>query len=147
MRLFQAGLRESPTSEGFRLTLTEIEAQSGASVSLNRTENFPSGKSLSHFQKRLRPSEALLSFELGGKKSFLWVITQNTLNAYQIAGKASIQEAVLGFREAIETGHPDRGRSQQLYGMLLGGCALQKRSGPNGFSPWTTHCSSCRSPH
>jgi hypothetical protein len=60
--LLRIGLRKNPASDGFRLRLTEMEAQAGLGVSLNPTENIPSVASL-HFQHGLRASELLLSFD------------------------------------------------------------------------------------
>lgn len=121
VRLLREGLRKSPVSEALRLRLGEIEAQAGLRVSWNLAENFPGSESLPLFQKRLRPSEAFLSFWLGEKNSVLWVATRNASNVYLVAGKERIREEVQDFREAIVAGRPDiTAVSKKLYRTLFG---------------------------
>jgi CHAT domain-containing protein len=132
-RLLRAHLRKSPASDGLRLRLGEMEAQVGLAVSLNSNENFPSSESLILFQKRLRPSEAFLSFWLGEKSSVLWVTTRTTSNVYLEAGRKQIREEVANFRNAIVGGRPEREiQSEALYGTLFG----QLRQVEKGRPDW-----------
>jgi CHAT domain-containing protein len=133
VRLLRARLRKSSASDGLRLRLGEMEAKAGLGVSLNHTENFPSGESLTLFQTRLRPSEAFLSFWLGEKNSVLWVSTRNTSNVYLVAGRKQIRQEVQDFRNAIAGGRPElEAQSEQLYRTLFG----QLRQVEKGRPDW-----------
>lgn len=109
-----------------------MEARAGLAVPPNPTENFPSGESLTLFQKRLRPSEAFLSFWLGERNSVLWVTTRNTSNVYLVAGKRSIRQGVEDFRTAIVSGRPEMEKqSEQLYAMLFGQLRQAEKARPD----------------
>lgn len=119
--MLRAGHRKSALADSLRLRLTEMETQAGVGLDRNNGENFPTSDSLTHFQKRLRNSELLLSFELEPSGSYLWAVTRDSLSAYHLPPQRQIAEAVEGFRQAIESGGgsaADLGR--QLYRMLLG---------------------------
>lgn len=92
----------SQEAQRLQMRLTEIEAQAGLGSPLINAENFPTPDSLSHFCKRLRDSEVLLSFGLGKEESFLWAVTRNSLHVYRLPPADRIREAVREFRQAIE---------------------------------------------
>ena len=104
-----------------RLKLTEMEAEAGIGLQVKKVENFRSRISLIHFQEGLRSSELLLSFELGGKESYLWAVSRNSLRLYRLAAEGDIAKSVQKFREAIPAGGAEAIRQgRQLYQQLFG---------------------------
>ncbi len=92
--------------QDIRLELYNFEDQIGL-----RNENINSRKeknslqnSLRGIQLRLGPNEALLSFCLGKGKSFLWAVTGNDVNLYQLPATEEIAAEAKTFANAAEHG-------------------------------------------
>jgi CHAT domain len=129
--LLRGSARKNPEAERLRLKLTEMEAAAGLGFPLNRAENFRSHYSLIHFQHGLGDSTAFLSFHLGGRESFLWVATRNSLHLYRLAPRDQVRKAVRKFRKAVEEGSPQTEvLGEQLYRMLFGGLRAEERGKP-----------------
>ncbi len=78
--------------------------------------------SLRDIQVRLSKSQLLLSFSLGGTKSFVWAVTGDQVNVYQVPGKTEIETAAKQFSQAVQ-GRQDvsaagRRLSQDLVGSI-----------------------------
>lgn len=130
-RLSRSNSEESPLSSNLRMRLTELEAEAGLGYSPNIAESFPSHPSLIHFQQSLRDSDILLSFALGGRESFLWAVTRDTLQVYRLPPADQIVNTVRAFRQAVEArtvGFEDLGG--RLYGMLFGQLSAREASKP-----------------
>jgi CHAT domain-containing protein len=120
-RLRRQGARESAVSERLKLELTEMEAEVTLGLHLHTTENFRSRSSLIHFQSGLSDSAVLLSFGLGQRESFLWAVTRDSINAYQLAPREQIRNSARDFRQALEAGRSEaKELGEGLYKMLFG---------------------------
>jgi hypothetical protein len=97
----RVGLATSPTLEGVRAKLTELEAHRGQKILTNKSENFLSQNSLNHFQQVLSTSERFLSFHLGEKESFLWTATRTSFALRRLPRAAEIREAIARFKESV----------------------------------------------
>lgn len=110
-----------------RLQVAELEAQAGVRPhsdsewnSPRKTERNSWTSPLTVFQRRILGSEAVLSFHLGERKSYLWAVTHNTFQLYELPPKAQISATVDRFLEAILSGSPDTTRlSRELYDQLF----------------------------
>ncbi len=91
----------SPTSRRLRLELTEMESSAGVGVSVMLAENFRTQNSLTHFQHGLGESDLLLSFYLGKKESYLWAVTQRSIELHRLPAESEVREDVERFREAV----------------------------------------------
>lgn len=116
-----------PESKHLRLGLAEMESTAGAGVSVTLTENFRTRNSLIHFQQGLGKSDLLLSFFLGKRESYLWAVTQSSIELHRLPAESEIREAIQRFREAItstdirEGGQPAGARlGADLYQRLFG---------------------------
>jgi CHAT domain-containing protein/tetratricopeptide (TPR) repeat protein len=122
-----------------RLRMTELESQAGIDVisvpewnSHRKMERNSWASPLPLFQKTLLSSEAVLSFHLGERKSYLWVVTNNSFYVYELAPKAQIAAAVDQFLEAILTGSPQSGTlGSELYNQLFSQLASSIRNRQN----------------
>ena len=112
----------SPESKRLRLELTEMESTAGVGVSVMLAENFRTRNSLIHFQQGLGESDLLLSFYLGKRESYLWAVTQSSIELHRLPAESEIREDVRRFREAIlRPGQPAGERlGADLYQRLFG---------------------------
>jgi len=120
-----------------RLRLTEIEALNGfnnlqlpagswyfsAKNSHRKNERNRSVFSLSAYRNSIEPTEALLSFHLGEKESYLWAFTRENFQVVPLSGRAQLAGMVQQFRESVRGGLTADGASQgaALYLSLFGG--------------------------
>lgn len=84
--------------------IAELETKMGLraqkkSLSL---ENNQARNSLRDIQSGLRPTEALLSFCLGERQSFLWAVTREAMNLYRLPAAGEIGEVAQALRDGIE---------------------------------------------
>lgn len=59
---------------------------------------------LTIIQRGLSPDQLLLSFSLGEKKSFVWGVTRNRLELYELASEATISAHASAFFTAVQKG-------------------------------------------
>jgi CHAT domain-containing protein/tetratricopeptide (TPR) repeat protein len=112
---------EPDESRGLRLELAEMEAKAGLGFPAKNSESFHDQSSLIHFQDGLRSSEVLLSFHLGTRESYLWVVTRNTLRVHKIAAESEIRAGVLALKDAVRAGRPEAVElGERLYKELFG---------------------------
>ncbi|MCU1340202.1 MAG: hypothetical protein JWO19_5783, partial [Bryobacterales bacterium] len=101
--------------------LTEMESTAGIGVSITLTENFRTRSSLIHFQQGLGESDLLLSFYLGKQESYLWAVTQSSIELHRLPAESEVREDVRQFREAILGDQPAGERlGAELYQRLFG---------------------------
>ena len=84
----------SPESKRLHLELTEMESAAGGGVSVRLAENFRTRNSLIHFQQGLGESDLLLSFYLGKQESYLWAVTQSSIELHRLPAESEIREDV-----------------------------------------------------
>lgn len=119
-----------------RMRLAEMEARAGSTdVKENpmpgagmtpcdqcgiSSENFLRGGSLSHFQTVLGKNRTLISFHVGEKKSYRWVISKNRFDLTMLPGRAELRGEVSKLRAGIENNSPDTASvSAKLYSDLF----------------------------
>ena len=66
--------------------------------------------SLRSIQSRLGQDQLLLSFSLGEAKSFLWAITGDQVNLYQIAGRGQLESKAAQLTQSCARRRPSKGR-------------------------------------
>jgi CHAT domain-containing protein/tetratricopeptide (TPR) repeat protein len=94
----------SPESRRLRLKLTEMESAAGVGVSVMLAENFRTRNSLILFQQGLGESDLLLSFYLGKQESYLWAVTQRSIELHRLPAESEVREDVKRFRETVVSG-------------------------------------------
>ena len=110
--------------EQVRLDIGNVENEFGLSPheSLQSNERTLHRNSLRDIQARLSRSEVLLSFSLGKDSSFLWMVTQDQVNVYKLAGEDVIGNLTKQFSQAVQsrqdTSVPGRRLSHELFGSL-----------------------------
>ncbi len=117
--------RESEAKlQDIRVQLSELENQIGIQTQniAPAKEKTPYKNSLRDIQLRLSGSEMLLSFCLGENKSFLWAVTGDHVDLYELPRESEIATKSKAFAEAIRNGsnaaQPGRSLRQQLFGKL-----------------------------
>ena len=138
----------SPESKRLRLELTEMESTAGVGVSVTLAENFRTRSSLIHFQQGLGECDLLLSFYLGKRESYLWAVTQSSIELYRLPAESEIREDIERFREAIL--FPSASRQERDWAQIfINGCSVhsirQTRPRRPGCCRWMGRCSICRS--
>lgn len=117
----EAKLRE------MRLQLSDLENKIGLQALANSPlqEKNPHKNSLRSIQTRLSGTEVLLSFCLGKHKSFLWAVTGENVNLYELPDESAIGQQAKAFSAAARAGQdtvgPGRAFSQTLFGQLNAG--------------------------
>lgn len=106
-----------------RAQLAELENKVGLHAgNFPQLEEKPSHKkSLKDIQSKLGLSEALLSFSLGENKSFLWAVTGDRVDLYQLPSQSEIRQCAAAFSRAVQNGgRPSTGQpvTHALFGQL-----------------------------
>ena len=103
--------------------LSEIETQIGLNsgkIFTPTRENIHVRNSLRDIQIRLGPQEALFSFCLGARHSFLWAVTGSSMNLYRLPASRQISEQVSLLRDGLEYRHAFEPAARKLDGYLFG---------------------------
>ena len=114
----EAKLRE------IRLQLSALENKIGLEIVDNASpqEKNPHKNSLRSIQARLSGTEVLLSFCLGKRRSFVWAVTGDDVNLYELPDETAIGNQAKSFSAAARAGQdilaPGRTLSQTLFGKL-----------------------------
>ncbi len=117
-REHEAKLRE------IRVRLDDLENKIGLQALDNspKQEKNPDKNSLRSIQSRLSASEVLLSFCLGRPESYLWAVTRNDVNLYELPDERAIADQAKAFADATrlkqDSSGPGRAFSQTLFGQL-----------------------------
>lgn len=83
-------------------------------------ENNSYKNSLRHIQPKLSNAEALLSFCLGKPHSFLWAVTGDRVNLYELPPSDALDYKIRAFSDAIQKGKGAAGLGRSLSGELFG---------------------------
>ena len=102
-----------------RLRLIEMEAQTGAPPPLAVAGG---GAEFSRaIQRKLSPSEALLSFEFGEKESYLWAVTGKQFFLHALGPRRELTALISRFRDAVRLDRADAADAgAELYSRLFG---------------------------
>ncbi len=125
----QVTLGENPREneaklQDIRVQLSELQNQIGITAYniASRGEKTPHKNSLRDIQSSLSGSEMLLSFCLGERKSFLWAVTGDHVDLYELPRESEIATKSKAFSDAIRNGSNaaqlGRSLSQELFGKL-----------------------------
>ncbi len=80
----------------------------------------PQPLNVAQIQKLLDKNTILLEYSLSEKKSYLWVVTKNSLRSYSLSDRKTIEDAVKAFRESFLSPQKRIRRSlSQTTGMQL----------------------------
>jgi CHAT domain-containing protein len=107
-----------------RRQLTELENKIGIEAFDNapQQEKNPHKNSLRSIQARLSGTDVLLSFCLGKHRSFLWAVTGDDVNLYELPDETAIGDQAKAFSAAARTNQEiaasGRALSQTLFGQL-----------------------------
>ncbi|MBU7584291.1 MAG: tetratricopeptide repeat protein [Nostoc sp. TH1S01] len=63
--------------------------------------NYPSPLTLSQIQQQLDANTLLLQYSLGKEHSYLWAVTPNSLDSYELPPQAQIDKAANDFRQSL----------------------------------------------
>jgi CHAT domain-containing protein len=66
------------------------------------------------FQDLLAPDSVLLQYELGDKRSFVWVVTRDAVEAIELADRATIEQAALDVLDTLNDPGRNHGALRQL---------------------------------
>ncbi len=115
------------TVQSLRLKLAEVESRlqsanrSATSTYSHRiNENNRSVNSLTPFQRLIANREALISFHLGEKESYVWAVTREGFEIHTLPARNDISKSVRAFQDQVRTGMPDSGQGNRLYTGLFG---------------------------
>ena len=78
-----------------------MESTAGIGVSVRLAENFRTQSSLIHFKQGLGEADLLLSFYLGTRESYLWAVTQRSIQLYRLPAESELRDDIERFRDAI----------------------------------------------
>jgi len=110
-----------------RRELMELEIAAG----LEQPSVTTAGEALTldSLQAALQPSEALLSFHIGGSSSYLWALTGDRLELHRLPGREQLAEKWTAFRRTIlgAPGSPEA-PAAELYEALFGGLSPEVES-------------------
>jgi CHAT domain-containing protein len=108
------------------LKLTEMEAEAGLPFFSKQNENFRTQSSLILLRKGLSNSDLLVSFYLGGKESYVWALTRQSLHLYPLAAAPQIRSKIEEFRKDIRDGRLATQTGTVLYDHLFSQLNLQE---------------------
>jgi len=89
-------------------------------VSRPFNENIPGRLVLLQFRQRLTAREAVVSFALGERSSYRWVVTRRGIQVRELPPRQELTKLVMGFEKAIREGEPSSvATGQRLYSALF----------------------------
>jgi CHAT domain-containing protein len=74
---------------------------------------------LNHLQSQLGNDELLIEYVLATHRSFAMAVTRTSVHVYALADQTSIESAVSGYRNRLQTGKKDDALGARLYDVLL----------------------------
>ena len=106
LSLGSTGGQVTADAEKYRLQLSNLEAQLGIETEQPKFshqifENVDPGEALRNLRRKLRPSEAFLSFHSGPGATYVWAVTSDSFEAHRIAGRSELQSRIAEFRTAL----------------------------------------------
>jgi CHAT domain-containing protein len=116
------------SAEALRFRLTNLEMAAGISSRFNSPENFLTRISLRQFRRVLGNSRRFVSFHLGDKTSYRWVIEPSGIDLQRLPGREEITQLAERFRAEVERNNPAAlATGGRLYTMLFRGISLTPR--------------------
>ncbi len=114
--------RDSPGGRAklqkLRYELMQMEARAGLQFEEPATAG--AGALLERTRRALAADEALFSFHLGEKRSYLWVVTRGGVELHETAARESIAADVRRFADAVRSGSCEAAKlGEGLYGKLF----------------------------
>ncbi len=105
-----------------RTEISEFENQNAIQIGKNyfSSEKNLRKNSLRDIQSRLSGSELLLSLSLGDLKSYLWAITGDQVNLFQIDNREKIESEAVRLTKAVRDGGDVKDAGQKLSQSLFG---------------------------
>ncbi|MGH9640400.1 MAG: hypothetical protein ACRD3Y_10085, partial [Bryobacteraceae bacterium] len=105
-----------------RVELDRFENENAlASANLSSIlENNPHKNSLRSIQIKLNDAEALLSFSLGKPHSFLWAVTGDRVNLYELPPSSGLESRIRAFSEGVREGNNETSLGSLLAAELFG---------------------------
>ncbi|MBE9005124.1 CHAT domain-containing protein [Fortiea sp. LEGE XX443] len=84
---------------------------------------YPEPLKLAQIQQQLDANTVLLQYSLGKERSYLWVVTPNSLDSYELPPQAQIEKAANDFRQSLVTvsasGEQQAAAAKQLAQIIL----------------------------
>jgi CHAT domain-containing protein len=100
--------QDSSTGElsALRVQLADLESRFSARKehrknSHQKNERSGSGGALEDLQRKLKSTEAVLSFHAGADESYLWALTSHSFEAHSLPGNRALSELVTAFRNQL----------------------------------------------
>lgn len=105
-----------------RVELDRFENENAlASANLSSIlENNPHKNSLRSIQIELNDAQALLSFSLGKPHSFLWAVTGDRVNLYELPPASGLESRIRAFSEGVREGNNETSLGSLLSAELFG---------------------------
>jgi CHAT domain-containing protein len=107
--------------------LTRIEASIGFRTSAAPQLALSPRTALAAIQRSLREDEALISFHIGERTSYVWAVTGTDLEVHSLADRERLRLAVSRFRDGVLDSRP-ADESESLFAGLFGKLSAQVRS-------------------
>jgi CHAT domain-containing protein len=116
-------------ADALRFRLTRLEMSVGiSSPRVDSQENFLTGISLKQFREVLGNSRKLISFHLGEKTSYRWVIGPSETELQRLPGREQIAALAKRLRSEVQKNEPGAlATGRRLYSLLFGGISLNPR--------------------
>ena len=135
----------SEAADRMRLQLAEMEVQLGVETAQSDFshkifENPLPRTALASVQKKLKDSEALLTFHCGSRQSLLWAVTRNSLEVHRLPPANVLRAELRRYRKALADRDGARVKSGQRIAAMLFGAVRGGRTRPSGvgcFSRWS----------
>lgn len=120
--LGQGSTEDEAKLADIRLQLSDLENKIGLQTHnfSKKEERNPYRNSLKHIQDRLGENDLLLSFCLGSRKSFLWAVTGNQVNLYELPRDTDIAKQANAFSNDVRNHRNADPAGKNLSGMLFG---------------------------
>jgi CHAT domain-containing protein/Tfp pilus assembly protein PilF len=107
-----------------RVELADMESALGLGLEKNSqqiVERVSTGDPLQGLQRKLRATEALLSFHTGRNGSFLWAVTKTKFESHALPADSVLREQINRFREKLQNPGDDwKAPGRQLTAELFG---------------------------
>jgi CHAT domain-containing protein/tetratricopeptide (TPR) repeat protein len=109
---------------------TQLAIESGNS--LQQAETFDSQKRLVDIQRALGDDDALFSFSLGKRRSWLWVVTRDAFGQYELPDGPTLERSAADWATQVRLGKASEDEGVQLSRALFG----QVPRALNGKKKW-----------
>ena len=119
-RLLVAGSSGAIEKQAADLQLQLQQAEAAAGAESDATTESSMESPLEHARKVLPPDSVLLSFSIGDRGSWLWVVDREQIHVYALPGRERIEREVGAFTEMLRNGGNSSAAGAQLFRRLFG---------------------------